>query len=127
VKEEAIFLPALMRAGMTLQEGPLRVMNYEHERGRALTSAMEESAARNNKEDFLLYARRYVQLLTQHIEKENYVLFDMADQTLTDEEDQKVVEAFDHFDQTIVGTAASERVRRILENLASKYLGAAVR
>ena len=85
-----------------------------------------KSAARNNKEDFLLYGRRYVQLLTEHIEKENYVLFDMADQALTDDEDQKVAEAFDHFDKTIVGTSTYERVHSIFEKLASKYLGAAV-
>ena len=126
VKEEAIFMPALMQAGMTLQDGPLRVMTYEHERGRALTSAMEEAASRNDKKDFLMYGRRYVVLLTEHIEKENYVLFDMADQTLTDEEDQKIAEAFDHFDKTIVGTSTYERVHSIFEKLASKYLGAAV-
>ena len=126
VKEEAIFLPALMQAGMTLQDGPLRVMTYEHERGRALTSAMEEAASRNDKKEFLMYGRRYVRLLTEHIEKENYVLFDMADQTLTDEEDQKVAEAFDHFDKTIVGTPTYERVHSILEKLAAKYLGAPV-
>ena len=55
-----------------------------------------------------------------------FVLFDVADQTLTDEEDQKIAEAFDHFDKTIVGTPTYERVHSILEKLASKYLGAAV-
>jgi hemerythrin-like domain-containing protein len=123
VKEEAMFFPALMQAGMTLQDGPLRVMAYEHERGRALTSAIEEAASRNDKKDFLMYGRRYVQLLSEHIEKENYVLFDMADQTLTDEEDQKVADAFTHFDQNIVGMPTYERVHSLLEKLASKYLG----
>ncbi len=74
----------------------------------------------------LMYARRYVQLLTEHIEKENYVLFDKADQTLTDEEDQKIADAFDHFDKNIVGTPTYERIHGILEKLASKYLGVAV-
>src|SRR5207244_3498495 len=69
VKEEAIFFPALMQAGLTLQDGPIRVMTYEHERGRALTAAMDEALFHNNKKDFLMYAKRYVQLLTEHIEK----------------------------------------------------------
>jgi hemerythrin-like domain-containing protein len=122
VKEEAIFFPALMQAGMSLQDGPLRVMSYEHERGRALTAAMGDAVARNDKKDFVLYARRYVQLLGEHIEKENYVLFDMADQKLTDEEDQKIADAFHHFEQTIVGAPAYERDHGTLEKLASKYL-----
>ena len=126
VKEEAIFFPALMQAGMTIQDGPLRVMMYEHERGRALTAAMEEAVGRDDRRDFLMYARRYVQLLTEHIEKEHYVLFDKADQTLTDDEDQKIADAFDQFDKNIVGTPTYERVHGTLEKLASKYLGAAV-
>ena len=123
VKEEAIFFPALMQAGMNLQDGPLRVMAYEHERGRSLAAAMDEALSRDDKRDFVMYARRYVELLTQHIEKENYVLFDTADQTLTDEEDQKIADAFEHFEQTIVGTGTYERLHGAIETLASKYLG----
>jgi hemerythrin-like domain-containing protein len=126
VKEEAIFFPALIQAGMTLQDGPLRVMCYEHERGRALTAAMDEALARNDKKDFVMYARRYVQLLTEHIEKENYVLFDVADQNLSDEEDQKIADAFRHFEETIVGVPAYERLHGTIESLAAKYLGALV-
>ena len=122
VKEEAIFFPALMQAGMNFQDGPLRVMTYEHERGRALTAAMEDSLSRNNKQDFVMYGRRYIQLLTEHIEKENYVLFPMADETLTDEQDQKIADAFAHFEQTTVGAPTYERLRGALESLASKYL-----
>lgn len=126
VKEEAIFLPALMQAGMGLQDGPLQVMTYEHERGRALTAAMRDSIDRNKTEDFILYAGRYVRLLMEHIDKENYVLFDRADQVLTEEDDQKIVEAFDHFDQTTVGAQTYLRQFHAIDTLASKYLAAAV-
>jgi len=125
VKEEAILFPALMQAGMTFEEGPLRVMTYEHERGRALTSAMEDSLTRSDKHDFVMYGRRYIQLLTEHIEKENYVLFPMAEEILSDEEDQNIAEAFTEFEQTTVGTTTYERLRGTLESLASKYLPAA--
>lgn len=122
VKEEAILFPALMQAGMAMQDGPLQVMAYEHERGRALISAMDDALNRNDKHDFVMYARRYIQLLTEHIEKENYVLFDMADQKLTDDEDAKIVEGFEHFEQNIVGAQAYERLRTSIEGLAAKYL-----
>lgn len=126
VKEEAILFPALMQAGMAMQEGPLRVMAYEHERGRALISAMDEALSRDDKHDFVMYARRYIQLLTEHMEKENYVLFDMADQKLTDDEDQKIAEEFEQFEQNIVGVQACQRMRTIVEGLAAKHLTATV-
>ena len=123
VKEEAILFPGLMQAGMSLQDAPLRVMCYEHERGRALVAAMDESLGRDNINDFIMYARRYQELLTAHIEKEKYVLFEIADRTLTDDEDETIAGAFDHFDKTIVGSAACQRFRRIIDDLAAKYLG----
>ena len=97
-------------------------MAYEHERGRALTNAMDETLARNDKHDFLMYARRYIELLTEHMEKENYVLFPKAEQILTSEEDEKIAEAFTEFEQTTAGAPTYERLRGTLESLASKYL-----
>jgi hemerythrin-like domain-containing protein len=122
VKEEAILFPALLQAGMALQEGPLRVMAYEHEQGRSLIFAMDEALGRDDKSNFIMYARRYIELLTQHVEKENYVLFDMADQKLTDDEDQKIADAFEHFERNTLGTAAYQYLRDIITNLAVKYL-----
>ena len=127
VKEEAILFPALMQAGMAMHEGPLRVMAYEHERGRALIAAMDEALGRNDNYDFVMYARRYIKLLTEHIEKENYVLFDIADQKLMDDEDQKIAEAFEHFEQNIVGGLACRRLKETVADLAAKYLGVAVK
>lgn len=124
VKEGTIFFPALMQAGMPSQTGTLCVMSYEHERGRALTSAMSDSLDRNKKEDFLMYAHRYIQLLREHIEKENRVLFDLADQTLSDDEDETVADAIEHFEKYIVGKPACERFTSVIQSLASKYLHA---
>jgi hemerythrin-like domain-containing protein len=125
VKEEAIFFPALMRAGLPPDQGPLRVMNYEHERGRALTAAMQDAINRERMDDFLMYSSRYVQLLSEHIEKEHCVLFEKADQILSDDEDEKVAAAFEHFEATIVGAQTHYRLQHTIEVLASKYLAAA--
>jgi hemerythrin-like domain-containing protein len=121
VKEEAVFVPALMQAGMGLQEGPLQAMASEHERGRALNIAMRDAMERDHKEDFVRYADRYARLLTEHIEKEDYVLFDKAEQILTDEDDEKVLEAFAQFDDTILGGESHVRLLRWLDTLGSKY------
>jgi hemerythrin-like domain-containing protein len=124
VKEEAIFFPALMQAGMPLNEGPLRQMNYEHERGRALIAAMQNAINGGNIDDFLTYSRRYIALLTEHIEKENWVLFEKAEQLLNDDEDDKIAAAFEHFETTSVGIPTYERFHDALKGLSSKYLAA---
>jgi hemerythrin-like domain-containing protein len=122
VKEEAIFFPALMQAGVPLDSGPLRILNQEHERGRALSSAMQEGIAHGRTGEFVRYADRYMELLSQHIDKENRWLFEKAEQILSDDEDERTAAAFEHFETTIVGTLAQERFRKTIEDLASKYL-----
>jgi hemerythrin-like domain-containing protein len=122
VKEEAILFPALMQAGMGLQDSPLPVMAFEHEHGRALNAAMRDALERNNNADFIMYADRYVRLLTEHIDKESDVLFDKADQILSDEDDEKVLEAFEHFQRTVGDQ--DRRLVRGLETLVSKYVAA---
>ncbi|SRR6266545_878764 len=77
-KEERLLFPAMVKAGVPLSGGPIGVMLEEHERGRALIRAMEAGegsacAAR---------AREYVTLLREHIDKENGVLFPLADAVL---------------------------------------------
>jgi hemerythrin-like domain-containing protein len=121
VKEEAIFFPALMVDGMAFDEASLRVMSYEHERGRALLSAMEDALGRNNKAEFLMYSKRYKDLLSEHLEKETWVLFEKADQILSDDEDQKIAVSLEHYN-VIVGAPNHERWRRTLETLIAKYL-----
>ena len=62
----------------------------------------------------------------EHINKENYILFDKADQVVTNDEDQKIVDAFQHYEAATVGAERHEWFRRTIERLASKYLATAV-
>ncbi|HEU4369383.1 MAG TPA: hemerythrin domain-containing protein [Methylomirabilota bacterium] len=77
-KEENLLFPAMIKAGVPPRGGPIDVMLDEHAEGRALLAAMAtgtgaERAAR---------ARRYVRLLCDHIDKENGLLFPLADAVL---------------------------------------------
>jgi hemerythrin-like domain-containing protein len=124
VKEDAILVPALMQAGMSARNGPLADMLQEHVRIRTLTVAMSDAIARKNKDEFVLYASRYVKLLLEHMAKENDVLFEQAEQILSDEEDEKIVDAFEHFERVIMGAQAHAALLQTLETSASKYLDA---
>jgi len=86
-KEETSLFPAMVKAGVPSDGGPIGVMLDEHTRGRSLVRAMEagEPAARAAK------AREYLALLREHIDKENGVLFPLADAVL-DEAAQRALQ-----------------------------------
>jgi hemerythrin-like domain-containing protein len=79
-KEERGLFPAMERAGLPSKGGPVGVMLEEHTEGRDLIQAMEsgDPAWRS------MQALRYVRLLRDHIDKENGVLFLIADSVLDD-------------------------------------------
>jgi hemerythrin-like domain-containing protein len=77
-KEEGALFPAMTRAGVPDEGGPIGTMLTEHSRGRDLIAAMASSAGRQR----AAAARDYAALLREHILKENEVLFPMADAVL---------------------------------------------
>ncbi|MFL5418101.1 MAG: hemerythrin domain-containing protein [Myxococcales bacterium] len=103
-KEEEILFPAMERAGFPRDGGPLAVMLQEHEEGRALIATLRKTAARaggtqGERTQFAVAARGYAQLLSAHIDKENQVLFVMADRVIAPDEQRRVDEAFDAFER----------------------------
>ena len=85
-KEETSLFPAMVKAGVPSTGGPIDVMLEEHRRGRALVRAMEAGEPTAQ-----AAAREYVSLLREHIEKENGVLFPLADAVL-DEAAQRALQ-----------------------------------
>lgn len=77
-KEEHALFPAMAAAGVPTEGGPIGVMLAEHTEGRALIHTMSTGATAERAEA----ARRYVALLRQHIDKENDVLFGIAEAVL---------------------------------------------
>jgi hemerythrin-like domain-containing protein len=89
-KEERYLFPALVEAGVPSEGGPVGVMLAEHVEGRALIQAMRTADAAARAEA----ARRYVRLLRDHIDKENDVLFPLADAVLGEHAQQALARAF---------------------------------
>ena len=85
VKEEDLLFPALEQIGISREGGPIGVMLIEHEQGRefvkgllqSLTTFIDDNDKGTN--DFINHSRGFIQLLSQHIDKENKVLFTMAE------------------------------------------------
>ena len=119
-KEEDRLFPKMVEHGIGEEGGPIGVMKAEHVRGRALVRAMRESAARYAGGDttaapaLVRATLEYVQLLRAHIEKENQVLFMLADQVIPEAEQQTLARAYDEFEANVMGTGVHERYHAMI-------------
>jgi hemerythrin-like domain-containing protein len=122
-KEENVLFPALMKKGMPRHMGPLAVMLAEHEEGRAaiagMVAAVEDCAREvaGGVERFATFARRYVDLLRDHIAKENGILFPMAEGMLDDEERADVLAAYARVEHHDMGEGTHERYLALVDRL----------
>jgi hemerythrin-like domain-containing protein len=127
-KEENLLFPLMAEKGFSPEQGPIAVMLMDHEQGREYVRNIAENIQKykEGKKDslVLIYSNMlgYTELLSNHIAKENNVLFRMADNVFTTENQQFLIEQFTTIDaggdKKISG---SDYVRRI-EMLAVQYL-----
>jgi hemerythrin-like domain-containing protein len=108
-KEERVLFPALERRGIPREAGPIAIMLAEHDQGRAAIRRMAEAGARSEALAYALAAADYAALLRQHIAKENQVLFAMADQMLSAEDDANALQAFGRVVHETGGVLVRER------------------
>jgi hemerythrin-like domain-containing protein len=100
-KEEDLLFPALVRAGLPGDGGPVAVMLHEHDAGRQLIATMRRAAAAVAGAEATAApvlaeaARAYAELLRHHIAKEDQVLFPMAGQVLSPGAASGLAAAFD--------------------------------
>ena len=127
-KEEDLLFPALEQAGIQREGGPIGVMLADHTHGRDYIRIMSESVSGLRQNDpnaakaFIDAAHGYVRLLTDHIAKENTVLFVMAEQHLPSEVHLKLKEGFDRIEQERIGPGVHERYHEMLNQFQDKYL-----
>ncbi len=127
-KEEKLLFPALEKAGIAREGGPIGVMLHEHTLGRNFVKAMDdvlkpmENGDRGAISLFTDNARGYVELLTGHISKENNVLFPMADQRLSPTEQKELIDGFDRVEREETGEGVHEKYHGLLHELRDAYL-----
>lgn len=118
-KEEDILFPALEEHYPDF--GPTAVMRSEHVQGRALISEMADALTTNDPTSFSNSSLNYVALLESHIEKENEILFRIAQDVLSDEEDKIILEKYRLLEHKGMGNGTHERLLNIANTLASTY------
>jgi hemerythrin-like domain-containing protein len=123
-KEEAVLFPALRHSELSRTNGPLRHMMFEHEQERSLVGGLEDALRTRNHQDFAYYGRRMSTILSNHIFKEDHILFDLVEKAITKDADEKLIEEMVHFDEPFRLGCYDDLVRTVNE-LEWKYLGKA--
>jgi hemerythrin-like domain-containing protein len=127
-KEEDILFPAMEASGIPSEGGPIGVMLLEHEKGRGYIVGMAEAVAKYKAGDkkaapvIASNARNYIALLTHHIEKENAVLFPMADAHVSAKQQDSMFEEFEKIEAEKIGVGKHEEFHRLLDKLSAIYL-----
>jgi hemerythrin-like domain-containing protein len=126
-KEEAHLFPAMEAKGFARDCGPTGVMLYEHEQGRKFVRGMAEAieaAAKGDaaeQKEFIRNARGYIDLLREHIRKEDHCLFGMANNAFTEQDQQALSAAFENVEANEIGPGVHEKYMKIADDLAAQY------
>jgi hemerythrin-like domain-containing protein len=118
-KEERYLFPALTRAGVPSEGGPVAVMLTEHEEGRALIYALRTGDGSCRWEA----ARLYVQLLRDHIDKENGVLFPLAEAVVDERAQETLAREFQTMEAEQGRDASIEHAEAEVERLRAALGG----
>lgn len=109
-KEEGILFKELENRGVPNEGGPIGMMLHEHVLGRQLIASMREALSSADLEAFKTHAVEYRDLLRQHIQKENMVLFRLADQIISDERQAELFEQFEAHEENVIGHGVHEQL-----------------
>jgi hemerythrin-like domain-containing protein len=127
-KEEGILFPAMEEAGIPAEGGPIAVMLSEHDSGRKYVRGMSRGIAEYRKSGLkatpkiVKNARGYIELLTQHIYKEDNILYPMADKYLSAMAQGELMGKFEQLEEEVIGPGEHEKLNQALNSLMDTYL-----
>ena len=128
IKEEKHLFPLMVANGFSTEQGPIALMLSEHEMGRefirysATYNDMLKAGNTSVLSKIYINLKSYANLLTNHIQKENNVLFRMADQVLSDEDQERLFLQFEEAEKKADPQHNSTASVKAINTLAEMYL-----
>lgn len=125
-EEERLFL-LMNRHGFPREYGPVGVMLAEHTSGRQQVRALAAIGGgsgpltESEKEQIVAHANEFISLLLSHIQKEDHVLYPMAEQSIPPDQMLKLDASCQEFDQKVVGNKEIERLVRLAHEINQAY------
>lgn len=127
-KEEDVLFMEMERSGIPREGGPVGVMLYEHDTGRSYVRGMSEAFSALEKgetdyiKDFCKNAKGYIELLNQHIEKEDNILYPMAEEVISNDRKVVLTHEFEKVEEERMGHGKHEEFLKLVKELEEKYL-----
>lgn len=124
-KEEEYLLPKMQERGDVENRGLIKAIVDEHAEGRRLLQLAARDLAPAKACAFPSYVagvtanlKAYIALLRAHIDKEDTVLFPLADRLLTPEDQKTILASFEKHEREEVGVGVHEKYLQIAHELA---------
>jgi hemerythrin-like domain-containing protein len=124
-KEEKELFPLLEKKGVPMQGCPISALTYEHEMGRKLVKGLVDATIAYEKKDkqaresLLKQLKGLTNLYPNHIWKEDYLLFPMANKILNDTE-QKDLQAKFEIVENEIGPDTHAKYVQLAEEIDKK-------
>lgn len=124
-KEEKHLFAMMHQRGVPEDTGPIAVMLREHDEGRrrlrAIAEALPQAADGVSPavEAVQENLAAYIEMLQNHIDKEDNILYPYADQLLTAEDQQALSESFEKIEAEEIGEGVHEKYHQLAHALAS--------
>ncbi len=126
-KEEDVLFRFIGLRGLPFHEGPIGVMLMEHDEGREYVKNMADavegmkSGRQDSATKYAENAINFANLLSQHIQKEEGVLYAMADHLMGPGDEDSLMEQFRSSEAKKAGEGVHEKYLRILSELEKEF------
>jgi len=123
-KEEDILFDEMVKNGFSKESGPIAVMLSEHDEGRSYVRGLKEYSQKaeawteDDRKKIRFLASSFVTLLRQHIQKEDQILYPMAQSRLSSEVMQTIAERCEKFQEEQTQKKEDNRLRDLLRTIS---------
>ncbi|MGQ9587918.1 MAG: hemerythrin domain-containing protein [Thermoplasmata archaeon] len=123
-KEEKLLFEKMVARGIPRTSGPIAVMLREHDDGRSYVKRIayltEKSITPRTRSDLVEAGRGYFSLLSAHIDKEDNILYPMADEVLLEKDQEELERGFEEVEKSIMGPGVHEMYHKMIEKWEKK-------
>ncbi len=120
-KEEIYLFKELIKNGFQKEDGPLALMMQEHAHAREYATLMSEAVDRRDITGFNDAAEGYINLLKNHIEREENIIFAMADKIIDEEAQNLLYEKFEQHEEMVIGHNVHEKLHVMIDKWAEHF------
>ena len=132
-KEEGVLFKSMEAHGVPVESGPIGVMLFEHDQGRAFTRSICQASGHLERGDqsaqveLINAARGYAALLRQHIYKEDNILFPMAARAIPVQAQDMILSDFEKVEAEEIGEGVHEKYLALAEALEAELVPGSAR